>query len=104
MLYLPLPKLMAIAKDVEDMAHFYFGLEADGFRVIDEQGDNFCSLDEAIEHAKAVAAELAHRNDRDGERLCVLDEGGTIVWQIPISGALPERLWQPAMPQPVRLP
>jgi len=68
------------------MALFYFRLESNGFTVRDEQGDEFCALDEAIEHAKTVAAELAHKSNRGDQQLSVLDEGGTVVFEIAISG------------------
>ena len=64
------------------MARFYFRLESNGFTVRDEHADEFSTLDL---HAKAVAAELATSSNRDGERLSVLDEHGTVVFEIAIS-------------------
>jgi len=66
------------------VARFYFRLESNGATVEDEQGSEFGTLDEAIQHAKAVAAELAHKSNRDPQRLSVLDEGGTVIFEIAI--------------------
>ena len=69
------------------MARFYFNLESKGgLTVRDEQGDE-CTLDEAIQHAKAVAAELARKGNCDGERLSVLAECGTVIFEIAVSTA-----------------
>jgi hypothetical protein len=70
----------------EQMARYHFRLCTKDFAVIDEEGNEFDSFHDAMEHAITVAGELARNDDSpEGKVLSVIAEGGSIVFAIAIN-------------------
>jgi hypothetical protein len=70
------------------MARFYFPAEYDGATYVDDHGEDFPTIADAVAHAKVVAAELGRNNPKAVTVFLVTEDGAQIA-SVPAGGSGP---------------